>query len=92
MLAQAEFSYNNSMNRKTRKTPFEIVTKMKPRGLLDLRDIVGEEERSVEGKVFVDYMNSSYKEVKLKLKQSNHKCNENADKRRRLHVLKLVMK
>ena len=47
ILTQAKFAYNNSMNRSTRKTPFEIVTGMQPRGVLDLREVVGEEKRSV---------------------------------------------
>ena len=33
VLAQAEFSYNNIVNRSTGKTPFEIVTRMQPRGV-----------------------------------------------------------
>ena len=31
VLAQADFSYNNFVNRSTGKTPFEIITRMKPR-------------------------------------------------------------
>ena len=47
------------MNRSIGKTPFEIISGMKPRGLFDLRDVVvNEEKRSVEGEVFVEYMNS----------------------------------
>ena len=49
VLAQTKFSYNNSMNRSTRKTPFEIVTGMQPRGISNLRDVASEEKRSVEG-------------------------------------------
>ena len=49
VLAQAEFAYNNSVNRSTGKTPFEIVTRMQPRGVLDLRDVSGEEKRSIVG-------------------------------------------
>ena len=45
VLAQAEFAYNNSVNRSIGKTPFEIVTGMHPRGILDLRDVAGEEKR-----------------------------------------------
>ena len=56
VLAQAKFAYNNSMNRSIGKSPFEIVTGMQPRGISYLRDIVGEEKRSVEGEVFVDVM------------------------------------
>ena len=43
-LAQAEFSYNNFVNRSTRNIPFEIFTEMQPRGVSDLRDIFGEEK------------------------------------------------
>ena len=45
ILAQDEFAYNNYLNRSTRKTPFDIFTRMKPRGVLDLRDVVSEERR-----------------------------------------------
>ena len=68
VLAQAEFSYNNSMNRSTGKSPFEIVSGMNPRGVFDLMDVVvGEEKRSAKGEEFAKYMNSLHKDVKLKL-------------------------
>ena len=35
VLAQAKFAYNNSINRSTSKTHFEIVCGMKPRGVFD---------------------------------------------------------
>ena len=62
---------------------------MKPRGVFDLRNIVGEEKRSVGREVFSDYMNSLHKEVKLKLEQSNHKYKENVYRRRRHHDFKV---
>ena len=41
---------------------------MKPRGVSNLKDVVvGEEKRSVEGEVFVEYTSFLHKEVKLKL-------------------------
>ena len=67
VLAQAEFAYNNSVNRSTGKTPFEIVIGMQPRGVSDLRDVFGEEKRSVAGEAFADFMESLHKEVKLRL-------------------------
>lgn len=48
MLAQEEFAYNNSMNRSTGKTPFEIVNGIQLRGIFDLRDIADERKISVE--------------------------------------------
>ena len=68
VLAQAEFAYNNSVNRSTGKTPFEIVNGMKPRRVPELRDlIVDKDKRSLEGDEFVEFMSSLHKEVKLKL-------------------------
>ena len=85
VLAQAEFAYNNSVNRSTRKTPFEIVTRMHPRGISDLRDVASEEKRSAAGEEFADFMESLHNEVKLRLEQSNQKYKENADQSRRQH-------
>ena len=59
------------MNRSTRKTPLDIITRRKPRGVLYLRDIVGEKKRSSVGEEFSDFMESFHKEVKLRLEQSN---------------------
>ena len=73
------------MNRITRRTPFEIVTRMHPRGISDLRDVAGEEKRSTVGEEFADFMESLHKEVKLGLEQSNQKYKENADKSTRHH-------
>ena len=89
VLAQVEFAYNNFVNKSTRKTPFEIFIGIKPRGISNLRDIGGEEKISIEGEVFVDYMNSLHKEVKLKLEQSSHKYKENDDRSRRHHVFEV---
>ena len=79
VLEQAKFAYNNFVNRSIGKTPFEIVTRMQPRGISDLRDIVHEERRSIAGEEFL------HKEVKLRLEQSNQKYKENVDKSRRHH-------
>ena len=77
------------MNGSTRKTPFEIVIGMHPRGVSDLRDVVGEEKRSVIGEEFTNFMESLHKEVKLKLEQSNQKYKENANKSRRHHIFEV---
>lgn len=50
-----------------------------------MRDITGEEKRSVEEEVFGDVMKSLHEKVKLRLKQSNQKYKENANKSRRCH-------
>lgn len=66
VLAQVEFAYNNSMNRSTRKTPFEIITGIQPRGVSQLRDIAGEEKRNVEAKDFSGFIKALHEEMKLK--------------------------
>jgi hypothetical protein len=38
VLPQAEFVYNDSVNRRTGKSPFEIVYGRQPRGVSELRD------------------------------------------------------
>ena len=83
VLPQAEFAYNNFVNRSIGKTPFEIVIGMHLRGISDLRDVVGEEKRSTTGEEFADFMESLHKEVKLMLEQSNQKYKENVDQSRR---------
>jgi hypothetical protein len=37
ILPQAEFDYNNSVNRSTRQSPFQVVYGMQPRGISELR-------------------------------------------------------
>ena len=65
VLSLVEFPYNNYVNRSTRKTPFGIVTRMQSRGASYLRDMIGEEKRSVVGEAFAEFMKSLHKEVKL---------------------------
>ena len=90
VLAQVEFAYNNFVNRSTWKTHFEIITRMKPRGVSYLRDISGEEKGSAVGEEFANFMKSLHKEVKLRLEQSNQKYKENVDKSRRHHDFNVV--
>ena len=73
------------MNRSIGKTPFEIISRMHPRGISDLRYVAGEEKRSTAGEEFSDVMESMHKEVKLRLEQSNQKHKENVDQFRRHH-------
>ena len=62
---------------------------MKPRGVSNLRDVAGEEKRSVAEEEFFDFMESLHKKVKLKLEQSNQKYKENVDKSRKHHFFKV---
>ena len=52
ILAQAEFDYNDLVNRSTRKSPFQIVYGMNPRGVSKLIDLKQSEFRSSRAKDF----------------------------------------
>ncbi|GLJ56002.1 hypothetical protein SUGI_1202410 [Cryptomeria japonica] len=66
ILPQAEFSYNNSVNRSTRTIPFEIVIRVHPRGILELRNINNEDERSAEAEEFVDHMKALHVQLRMR--------------------------
>ena len=46
VLPQAEFSFNDSINRSTGLTPFQIVYGTHPRGTLELREVKDIERKS----------------------------------------------
>jgi hypothetical protein len=52
ILPQVEFAYNGSPNRSTRKSPFQILYGMQPRGVSELRDLGQSEIRSVGAEYF----------------------------------------
>ena len=48
VLSQAEYSYNDSFNKSTSMTPFQIVYGSHPRGFLELRNIKDMERKSAQ--------------------------------------------
>jgi hypothetical protein len=52
ILPQEEFAYNDSPNRSTGKSPFQILYGMQPRGVYELRDLEQSEIRSVGAEYF----------------------------------------
>ena len=53
ILPQAEFSYNDTINRSTGKSPFQIVYGLNPRGVLELRNMPSNSPISADGKPFL---------------------------------------
>jgi hypothetical protein len=53
---QAEFDYNDSINRSTGQSPFQIVYGMKPRGVSKLKDVEKDEFRSASAEEFAEVM------------------------------------
>jgi len=83
VLAQAEFAYNDSPNRSTGLSPFQILYGMHPRGVHELRDLGLQQRRSADGEDFANAMRDLHEQVKAKLQDSNLKYKAHADLRRR---------
>jgi hypothetical protein len=79
ILAQAEFAYNDSVNRSTRKSPFQIVYGMNPRGVSELRDLEKSEFRSAGAEDFTAEMQELHNQIKEQLKKSNNEYKHRAD-------------
>jgi hypothetical protein len=67
IMAQAEFAFNNSVNRSTGKSPFEIVYGIQPRGITELRYLNQDEFRSVGAKDFAIEMQKIHDRVREQL-------------------------
>jgi hypothetical protein len=70
VLAQAEFSYNDSPNRSTGLSPFQIVYGMHPRGVYELRHLGKQEIRSVDGEEFATAMQELHEKLNNSLKRT----------------------
>jgi hypothetical protein len=64
VLPQAEFAYNDSVNRSTGKSPFEIVYGRQPRGVSELRDSEQIMTKSASAKEFIEAMEELHSRVK----------------------------
>ncbi|EOX94046.1 Uncharacterized protein TCM_003129 [Theobroma cacao] len=83
VIPQAEFAYNNSVNRSIKKTPFEAAYGLKPQHVLDLVPLPQEARVSNEGELFADHIRKIHEEVKAALKASNAEYSFTANQHRR---------
>ena len=83
VLAQAEFAYNDSPNRSTGYSPFQVLYGMHPRGVHELRSLGNLEKRSADGEDFAQAMSDLHEQVKLKLIDSGQRYKQQADLKRR---------
>lgn len=65
ILAQAKFSYNDTVNRSTRKYPFQIVYGTHPRRILELRELPNTFPSSSHGEEFAKAIKEVQDQVKL---------------------------
>lgn len=80
---QAEFSYNDTPNRSTGMSPFQIVFGMHPRGVYELRGLGKQEARSASVEDFFEQMQKLQEEIKGKLQESSKRYKHRADLKRR---------
>jgi hypothetical protein len=83
VLPQAEFTYNDSVNRSTGQSPFQIVYGMQPRGISELRDSKQTATRSASVEDFTRVMKELHSQVKERLQNSNQEYKRRADQHRR---------
>jgi hypothetical protein len=82
-LPQAEFAYNNLVNRSTGQSPFQIVYGMQPRGVFELRDSEQTTTRSASAEEFTEAMKELHSRVKERLQNSSQEYKRRADQHRR---------
>ncbi|KAK9950547.1 hypothetical protein M0R45_006032 [Rubus argutus] len=88
-LAQAEFAYNNMVNRSTGKTPFEIVYGRTPHHTLDLVPLPKLPGMSIAANHMAEKMAEIHADTKKAIEDSNAQYKSQADMHRRLKVFKV---
>jgi hypothetical protein len=83
ILPQTEFAYNNSVNRRTGKSPFQIVYGMQSRGISKLRDSKQSATRSASAEDFAEAMKELHSQVKERLQNSSQEYKRREDQHRR---------
>lgn len=84
IIPQAEFAYNNSVNRTIKKTPFEAAYGLKPQHVLDLVPLPLGTRVSDDGEAFADHIRRVHEEVKAALKTNNEIYANTANLHRRI--------
>jgi hypothetical protein len=82
ILPQAEFAYNDSLNRSSGKSPFQIMYGMQPRGVSELKDSEQNETRSASAD-FAEAMKELHSQVREHLQNSSQEYKCRADQQRR---------
>lgn len=79
VLSVAEFAYNSSTNRTTGLSPFEIVTRYKPRTLIDLIPMSAIYNPFESASSFASHIHSLHEEIMRKIFMSNEKYKQSVD-------------
>jgi hypothetical protein len=82
-LPQAEFAYNNSVNRSTGKSPFQILYGTQPRGVSEVRESGQAETSSARAEEFAEAMEELHTKVKQRLMDANQEYKRRVDQWKR---------
>ncbi|KAL5779238.1 hypothetical protein ACOSQ2_009975 [Xanthoceras sorbifolium] len=88
VLPQAEFAYNNSVNRSIKKTPFEAAYGLKPQTVFDLVSLPQDTKVSDEGEAFAEHIRAIHEEVQAAIKASNESYAAAANQHRKVQEFK----
>ena len=83
ILPQADFAYNNSINRSTGKSPFQIVYGNSPRTISKLRKLDKGEISSAEAEEFAKHLKNVHEEVRQHITKMNAQYKAKANVKRR---------
>jgi hypothetical protein len=83
IMPQAKFAYNDSPNRSTGKSPFQILYGMQPRGVYELRDLEQSDIRSVGVEDFAAEMQRLHSQIRGQLQNSNQEYKRRVNQHRR---------
>ena len=92
ILPQEEFAYNNSINRSTGKSPFQIVYGNSPRNASKLRQLDKGELSSAEAEEFAEHLKNIHEEVRQHILKMNAQYKAKANVKRRYRNFRLEMK
>ncbi|GKG44490.1 putative CCCH-type zinc finger family protein, partial [Tanacetum coccineum] len=83
VLPFAEFAFNNSKNRTTQRSPFEIVHGLSPYSVMDLTPIPILGKANVKADELAEHIKNIYEEVQLQVEAHNAKYKKATDLHRR---------
>lgn len=83
IISQAEYAYNDSVNRTTGRSPFEVVYGRHPRGVCELRDLGSLEMKSGQAEDFTQTIKEVKEQVKKAILESTQKLKAKVDEKRR---------
>lgn len=67
-MVHAKFAYNDSVNKSSKKTPFQIIYGRSPKGVVDLvKSLDLEDKKGVDASDFANSMHELHEHVKQKL-------------------------